>query len=185
MDAALADATERGGKWLACKPGCAQCCQGVFAISQLDAERLRAGLQVADAAVAGRMRARVVEQVALLSVAFPGDVASGVVCAEDEAFEDFANDELCPVLDPVTQTCDLYAARPMTCRTFGPPVRSEGGGLSVCELCFVGASTETLAKCELVADEEFRGVEAELIAAAEARAGVRGETIVAFALRSA
>ncbi len=29
----------------------------------------------------------------------------------------------CPALDPATGHCDLYVHRPITCRTFGPPVR--------------------------------------------------------------
>ena len=44
VDAALADATRRSGKWLVCRLGCTQCCIGVFAINQLDARRLRLGL---------------------------------------------------------------------------------------------------------------------------------------------
>ena len=38
-----------------------------------------------------------------------------------------------------TGHCELYESRPMTCRVFGPPVRSEDG-LGVCELCFHGAT---------------------------------------------
>ena len=44
VDAALADAFQKSSKWLACRPGCSQCCVGVFAINQLDAIRLRKGL---------------------------------------------------------------------------------------------------------------------------------------------
>src|SRR5258708_2886343 len=44
VDAALADAARRSGEWLVCRPGCTQCCVGVFAINQLDAVRLRQGL---------------------------------------------------------------------------------------------------------------------------------------------
>ena len=44
VDAALADSVRRSGAWLACRPGCSQCCHGVFAISALDAHRLREGL---------------------------------------------------------------------------------------------------------------------------------------------
>ena len=36
----------------------------------------------------------------------------------------------------------------MTCRVFGPPVRSEDG-LGVCELCFQGASDKEIAACEM------------------------------------
>ena len=41
MDSALVDATIRAGRHLACRPGCTQCCHGAFAISPLDALRLR------------------------------------------------------------------------------------------------------------------------------------------------
>ena len=43
-----------------------------------------------------------------------------------------------------TGTCDLYAARPLTCRTFGPPVRCQSGALAICELCFDGATEEEI-----------------------------------------
>src|SRR5438309_9745162 len=61
VDAALADAARRSGEWLVCRPGCAQCCVGVFAINQLDAVRLRQGLaelEKTDPERAGRIRLR-------------------------------------------------------------------------------------------------------------------------------
>jgi hypothetical protein len=67
----------------------------------------------------------------------------------------------------------------MTCRVFGPPVRSEDG-LGVCELCFQGASSEEIAACEMVADPE--NLEERLLAEVEKRSGTRGETIIAFCL---
>ena len=154
MDAALADAARRSGEWLVCRPGCTQCCVGVFAINQLDAARLRTGmeeLRAIDPERAVRVRERAQVSVVRLSGEFPGDASTGILSESDEAqarFEDFANDEPCPALDPATGLCDLYAARPMTCRTFGPPVRSEGG-LGVCELCYHGASDEQIAACEM------------------------------------
>ncbi len=50
-------------------------------------------------------------------------------------------------------TCDLYESRPMTCRVFGPPVRSEDG-LGVCELCFQGATPQEIASCEMKPDPD-------------------------------
>src|SRR5580692_776127 len=44
MDAALADAAHRAGDWLACRPGCTQCCHGAFAINALDVARLQTGM---------------------------------------------------------------------------------------------------------------------------------------------
>ena len=133
LDAALADTARRSGDWLVCKPGCTQCCVGVFAIHQLDAARLQQGLQelsASDPERARSVRERARKSVERLAEDFPGDPATGLLDPSEEAearFEDFANDEPCAALDPVTGLCDLYLSRPMTCRVFGPPVRSEQG----------------------------------------------------------
>jgi Fe-S-cluster containining protein len=183
LDAALASTTERAGPWLACRPGCHQCCVGVFAISQLDAEHLRQGLAKAEADVAQRIRTRAEESRARLRAEFPGDPATGLLFTQpqhEEAFAAFANEEPCPVLDPATGTCDLYAYRPVQCRTFGPPVRDEEDHLTVCELCFVDAPADEVARSEM--DQSWRPLEDALIAEAEHRTGLHGPTIVAFAL---
>jgi len=183
LDTALADTTARSGDWLACKPGCHQCCVGVFPISQLDAQALREGLAAAPPDTADRIRSRIAESRGRLTSDFPGDPVTGLLFTEphhEEAFEEFANDEACPVLDPATGTCDLYAARPVQCRTFGPPMRDEDDHLTVCELCFVGAPESEVSRCEM--DQGWRPIEDELIAAAEHGSGLHGPTLIAFAL---
>jgi Fe-S-cluster containining protein len=185
VDAALADATRRSGKWLVCRPGCTQCCIGVFAINQLDARRLRLGLAklaLREPERAERIRERARESFARLAADFPGDPVTGILDQGDDAserFSEFANDEPCPVLDPATGTCELYDSRPMTCRVFGPPVRSEDG-LGVCELCFQGASDKEIAACEMNPDPE--DLESALIEKLERDTGVCGGTIVAFVM---
>ena len=185
VDAALVDAAQRAGEWLACRAGCTQCCVGVFAINSLDAARLRDGLvalRKVDRKRADRIVRRARASVVRLTPDFPGNPKTGVLGRSADAekrFAEFANDEPCPVLDPETGLCDLYESRPMTCRTFGPPVRSEGG-LGVCELCFQGATNEQIAACELIADPDE--LEIELVTQAETRTGRRGETIVAWCL---
>ena len=157
VDTALAEAVRRGGPWIACKPGCSECCLGPFPITQLDALRLRQGLlelQAADPARAARVRERA-------RAATPSD------------------DEPCPALDPEHGTCDLYAARPLTCRAFGPAIRWNSEAVGVCELCFVGASDDEIAACEVLLDDGGR--EAALLAELEA-SGLSGETLVASVL---
>jgi len=186
VDAALADAARRSGEWLVCRPGCTQCCVGVFAINQLDAVRLQQGLaelELTDAARAGRIRLRARDSIQRLSVEFPGNAKTGVLDEGPEAeerFAEFANDEVCPVLDPETGLCELYDARPMTCRTFGPPVPTEGG-LGVCELCFHGATDEQIAACEMFVDSD--DLEAKLLKKLEKTRGPCGQTIVAFCVK--
>lgn len=183
VDRAVADAARRAGAWLACRPGCTQCCHGVFAISQLDAARLREGLaalEASDPARAAAVRERAREARARLAAEFPGDVETGLLDeARAEEFEAFGNEEACPALDPATGLCEVYAARPMTCRVFGPPLRTEEG-LGVCELCFVGASEEEISRCEVHVETD--ALEAKLTAEAEQAAGIGGQTIVAWAL---
>ncbi len=187
VDSALADATRRSGHWLVCKPGCTQCCVGAFAINQLDALRLQRGLadlDKLDPKRAARIRQRARESVARLSPDFPGDPVTGILDEGEEAdqqFAEFANDEPCPVLDPATGLCELYESRPMTCRVFGPPVRSEDG-LGVCELCFQGASDKQIAACEMKPDPD--DLESRLLQQLEESTGERGNTIIAFCLAS-
>jgi Fe-S-cluster containining protein len=186
VDCALSDAAERSGEWLVCHPGCTQCCVGVFAINQLDAVRLQqrlARLEKTEPERARLLRLRAGESIARFSREFPGDAATGILDegpSADERFAEFANDEVCPVLNPETGLCELYDARPMTCRTFGPPVRSEDG-LGVCELCFHGATDEQIAYCEMVPDPT--DLESALLAKVEEIDGPRGRTIIAFAVR--
>jgi len=193
VDAALADAAQRSGPWLVCRPGCTQCCMGVFPINQLDAQRLRQGLadlKKTSPQRAARVRARAQNAVARLSTEFPGDPSNGILQKDAAArFSDFANDEPCPALDPETGNCELYESRPMTCRVFGPPVRSTDGqgedglgedGLGVCELCYHGASDEQIAACEMKPDPD--DLESALLKQVEDKTGIHGETIVAFSL---
>ena len=198
VNAALADATARGGAHLACRPGCFQCCVGAFAINVLDAERLRRGwaeLAGRDGLRAARVEERVRDYVARTAASFPGDTATGAIDESPEGqarFEEFANDEVCPVLDPETGTCDLYVHRPMTCRVFGPPVRLqapvESGvddaeldtGYGICELCFVDASPEEIKAAELRPDPD--DLEGRLLAERLRDGAKPGSTTVAYAL---
>jgi Fe-S-cluster containining protein len=185
IDASLADAALRSGDFLACRIGCTQCCHGAFAINELDAARLRQGmssLRAASPALAAEIERRARAWLAAHSSAFPGDPVTGVLGtsqADRVKFEDFANDAACPALDPATGRCDVYQWRPMTCRVFGPPVRSVGEdgaeGLGHCELCFIGASPQQVAACEMPVPH---ALEAELLD----EIGSRDETVVAFAL---
>ncbi len=192
IDSALAEAARKSGEWLVCRPGCTQCCMGPFAINQLDAARLRQGLAELDASDpqrAVRIRDRARQSIARLTQSipggFPGDPVTGILNQGEEAeqrfdeFTDLAENEPCPVLDPETGMCDLYSSRPMTCRVFGPPIRSEGG-LGVCELCFHGATDKEIAACEMPVDPG--GLEPALLEELGKATGARGETIVAFCL---
>ena len=180
VDAAMAEAARKSGEWLVCKPGCTGCCMGPFPITMLDAARLRSGLaelERSDPERAAAVRRRAADYVARLP-GFPGDIDSGVLsedAAAEEQFTALAEDEPCPALDPSTGRCDLYEARPVTCRIFGPAVSAGSGVLGVCELCYQGATDLQIAACRVEVDAE--NLERQLLA------GDTRQTIVAFALR--
>ena len=149
VDAALAEAVQKSGAWLACRPGCAECCRGPFPIGQADARRLREGLaelQRRDPERAGRIQAR--------------------------ARQAMSDDDPCPALDPASRLCELYHARPITCRLFGPPIRLNGGAVGLCELCFDGAREEEIAACAVEIElSEDESEPTATVAAALATAG--------------
>jgi Fe-S-cluster containining protein len=198
VDAALADATQRAGSHLACRPGCTQCCHGAFAINPLDALRLRtamASMAETQPEQVAAIAARAQKFLAEFGPEFPGDPITGILGTspeEEAAFEDFANEAPCPALNPETGLCDLYEARPMTCRVFGPPVRmassSDGeqqessdardeDGFAVCELCFTTATPEEIAAAEMTVPH---AEEQTLLDQFDPAA--KGETIVAYCL---
>ncbi len=182
VDAALADAARRAGSFLVCRLGCTQCCVGAFAINALDAVRLREGmaeLRLSEPALAAEIERRAKVWIAEHGPEFPGDVSTGILGtseSEQERFEEFANDAVCPALDPATGRCDVYAWRPMTCRVFGPPVRmGDGDALGHCELCFIGAREDEVEACEMLVPHEL---ESDLIE----ETGSQADTVVAYAL---
>ena len=181
---AFADAAQRAGKRLACRPGCTQCCEGTFAINALDVARLHTalrGMQVLAPELAESLQQRALAWIRQYGGGFPGDLTTGLIgTTEDEQarFETFANEAPCPALNPDTGLCDVYEWRPMTCRVFGPPVQVEGGGLACCELCFEGAGVEEIAACEMKVPHDL---EEQLVQ----QVGNAGSTVVAFALCSA
>jgi Fe-S-cluster containining protein len=154
----MAEAVRRGGAWIACRAGCCECCIGPFSISPSDAARLREAMSRVNPEIARRLRGRAVEYLAAIASYDADGLPEGV----DEA--------PCPALDPATGLCELYDARPITCRTFGPAVKTPDGAVGTCELCFQGASEAEIAACAVEIDREIL----ELDAAAS--------TLVAFAL---
>ncbi len=188
VDAAVADAYRRGGHHLVCKPGCSQCCIGVFPIAHQDAARLREGLaalEQTDPQKAAHIHERAAASVSHLDPFFPGDCTTGILNEDYETSplftEELGDNEPCPVLDPTTGTCDLYEHRPILCRTFGPPMRTEEDNLATCELCFIHATTEEIVACEL--DPTIPDQEEISNSAFNTTHNLHGQTLIAYALR--
>lgn len=179
----MAEAARRSGAWLVCRPGCTECCIGPFGITQLDALRLRQGLQElgrTDPERATAVRTRAADYVKATAPVFPGDASTGVLTDED--LLPASMDELpCPALDPTTGHCDLYAARPIMCRTFGPVTRPTEDTLAACELCYIGATEEQMAACAVEIDPD--GLQTKLLDELAGQ-GITGMTLVGYALVS-
>ncbi len=185
VDAAVAEAARRAGPWCACRVGCTECCHGPFPINALDAWRLREGLQAlrdVDPARAGVVQARARRAVEDLADAFPGDPDTGELAGDERAeqafWERFASMP-CPALDGETGACELYESRPVSCRTYGPPIRFGAQALPPCRLWFAGAPAGAVehARVEPDPDDQERALLEMAI-----EQGNRGDTIVAFAL---
>ncbi|MDZ7637631.1 MAG: YkgJ family cysteine cluster protein [Bryobacterales bacterium] len=183
LSATMAEAEHLSGDWIACRPGCTQCCLGPFAITALDALRLELALnalRASDPALAAAIRERAATYVAAIAPLYPGSAGTGLLL-DPEALPGSFDDVPCPALNPQSGHCDLYEARPLTCRSFGPATRLPDGNIASCELCYQGANDEEIAACAV--EVETADAENALLVALEA-CGQSGTTIVAFALRA-
>ena len=186
MDAAIAAAARRAGPQLVCRAGCSERCIGPFPNTRLDAWRLREGLEAlrqSDPPRAEAIESRARAAVDRLRDGFPGDAERGLLTGNEEAEDRFLeqhSDMPCPALDPASQTCDLYAHRPISRRTYGPPVRFNGENLPPCRLCFTTAQPQAVEACRVEPDKD--GLE-RLILNRLKRDDLEGrETLIAWAV---
>ncbi len=112
-----AEAAQR--PWLACRMGCDGCCRTRRTAFAVEVEAIRQHLATRATAEVDSFRAR----------------------RETPAVR---HGERCVFLSE-SGACDVYAARPLLCRTHGPAIRTTpatgpGTGLSYCALNFVGLS---------------------------------------------
>jgi len=181
-----AETARAAGAWLACRPGCTECCIGPFPVTRLDAAWLRCGLarlRSSRPQAASRVLERARRAATTLREDFPGDAATGRLGDDEARLDVFLERHAalpCPVLDPATGRCELYDARPVACRVYGPPVRYASGDGDACRLCFVGADAATVERCRVAPDPE--GLEETILARTP---GGEAETLVAFALLEA
>ena len=156
-------AVARAGRWCVCRVGCSDCCHGPFPITQLDAHRLRRSLDElrrTDPAAAAAIVDRARHVMAQMASSRFDDVATGTR-ADDRAVQERYGASLgavpCPALHPETDACELYAGRPMACRTYGPPTVTGAQRRHPCRLWFDGARPEDVERCRV----RFGGEEAE------------------------
>jgi Fe-S-cluster containining protein len=186
LDDGFRNAAARAGAWMACGPGCSKCCHCPFPITRLDVRRLRGGwddLREREVGRAEAIRRRASKAVAVLKEGFPGQFDTGLLTDDEHALDRFIMQHgamECPALDPISGCCELYEARPVACRTYGPPIRFGGEAAAPCRLCFQGAAPEMVRRCTLTPDPG--GLEQAILARMGVAAGEEWETLIAFAL---
>jgi len=186
VDDACARGARRANGQLACRVGCTACCTGLFDITALDGWRLRRGLAALhrrDPQAAAAVAARAAGQWRRVAADFPGDRGRRVLGGDESARRRFFaryEDLPCPALEPARGACLLYAQRPLSCRTYGLPVRAGGSLLPPCPLNFGGAAAgPAVVAATVEPDPDDR--EGTLLRAL-ADLGVAGDTVVAAAL---
>lgn len=184
IDDTWRQAVSLSGTDLVCRLGCTECCIGPFPVNMLDAWRLREGMLQLPEDRAERIRLRAGGAWRRMSAAFPGDASTGIF-HEDEAAEERFNTkfahEPCPALDQRTGACELYHHRPLSCRTFGPPVRIGGENLPPCRLCYQGVSDHRVNACRVEIDPDM--VEDAILTDMEEQGTPSGQTVIAFVLK--
>ncbi|HXV63469.1 MAG TPA: YkgJ family cysteine cluster protein [Vicinamibacteria bacterium] len=179
FDAEVRRGETAAGHHVTCHLGCTECCIGPFEISALDAARLRRGLANLPVQMARLVEKRARTQWDYLRPSFPGDTSTGFLADDDRARESFCETFAsipCPVLDPGTGACLLYAHRPLACRSFGLPVVQEDERLPPCRLNFTNAGECDVRRATIEPDPEY--LEGDLIALLDHDA----ETVIAAAI---
>lgn len=134
---------------VACRAGCFGCCIGLFEISLAEASLVRSGVAALPDEVQADILARARRIVSESAKAFPGDAARGLLDpdrteAADDAYFEVVADRACPMLELPSGRCRIYAARPITCRTYGFAWAKDGAVIHPpCGLNLPGASTGT------------------------------------------
>jgi Fe-S-cluster containining protein len=166
VDAAVAEAMQRGDGHIECRAGCSHCCFGPFAITDLDGARLRRGLNSLPPEPSRRVVERAREAAALMG----GDLA------DETQFSNLP----CPVLDLETNRCLLHEFRPIACRLHGPAMRVDGVELQHCRLNYTQLDAAKIRTLRVEVDPagwQETAVEQHL-----AEGGIIARTYIAFAI---
>jgi Fe-S-cluster containining protein len=136
---------------------------------------------VKDPKAAVKVRERARQAAAAMAEDFPGHPESGIL-SKTRKMRSVSSSAMppCPALEPESGACALCEFRPLSCRTFGLPVRIGSDALPPCRLCFSGATVEELEACRAEIDAE--GIESRPPEAMEGAGTPSGQTVVATAL---
>lgn len=123
VDAWFNRCSEHSGRHIQCRPGCSQCCRGLFDITLLDAYLLRQGFALLPADIQANALLKARARLADLQQLWPGFGPPYTLNhLPDEAWTETPEEDMtpCPLLGEDGR-CLIYLHRPMTCRLHGLP----------------------------------------------------------------
>jgi hypothetical protein len=133
VDAGFASIHERQAAQMECRAGCSACCRARLAITSVEEAFLHRGLATLPETKRAELSARTLEE----------------------------GREMCPALD-ADGRCDIYAFRPLICRSYGVPLRHRRAVelinppvIDVCDLNFVDTPLKTLAPSDVLDQTEL------------------------------
>lgn len=120
-----------------CHAGCSHCCIGPFPINHLDISLLQEGLTRLSADERKGIEQRAAEQVSAFEAAYPRLRQTRYLDDwKDEDIDRLVSDfqqHPCPALGE-DGLCELYAYRPIACRSMGIPIEEKGVVTGACEV---------------------------------------------------
>jgi Fe-S-cluster containining protein len=122
---------------LPCRKGCCRCCIGLFPITVFDVVELQRGLRALPAPEREAITSRAVRQIATIEAAYPQLTTNPALdCWTDSEIDKLVArfaDIPCPALQE-DGSCEVYQFRPVTCRTMGIPVETDGMTAGACDV---------------------------------------------------
>lgn len=122
---------------LPCRQGCCHCCIGTFPVTILDRQHLQEGLASLPDAQRRTVQQNAQDQVAAIESKFPLLAGSPMLDGwPDRLTEQLAEqfqDLPCPALSSDGR-CQVYAFRPLTCRSMGIPPDQDGCVEGACDI---------------------------------------------------
>ncbi|SPP64924.1 YkgJ family cysteine cluster protein [Nitrospira lenta] len=122
---------------LPCRQGCCHCCIGTFPVTILDRQHLQEGLVRLPDTQRRAIQQKAQDQVATIESQFPNLTSSPLLDGwPDHLTEQVAEqfqDMPCPALS-ADGHCEVYAFRPLTCRSMGIPPEQDGCVEGACDI---------------------------------------------------
>ncbi|MBH0180018.1 MAG: hypothetical protein HP491_19695 [Nitrospira sp.] len=168
------------GDNLPCGRGCSHCCVGLFPVTTLDRQEIQRGLRTIPSEQRQAIEVKAARQARMIEASAPQLVRHPFIDHWHDRDTDVVVEQFrelpCPALE-TDGSCSLYEFRPLTCRSMGIPVESEG---IVQGACAIQISVPLIRLSPSLRHEEDRlaGEEAEQLVQLRDRQKMPGEELL-------